>query len=398
MNDTLKKYNSLIRQHVDNLIVASTPSNPAWNVEHSLAMSDVNRQTKSSKTAKWNYIDSCMITALMSLYEATKELHILNFCDNFVSYYIDNDGEILGYDMKDFNIDDINGGRNLIKLYQYTKKTKYKHAADILYIHLTQQPRTKEGSFFHKGIYPNQIWLDGLYMGQVFYSIYEKLYNNCKNFDDIFHQFAVCHSKMFDKNAKLYYHGYDSTKEIFWADKCTGLSKSFWLRSNGWLLCALVDCLEIFVSSVPKLKYSQLIEQLNQLLDGMMQYQDQGMFYQVVDKVRQEGNYLETSGTAMVAYACLKAHRLGFRSNGYCEGQKIFAAICEHYLKVVENKLSLGGIVLVSGLGPKDNNRRDGSYEYYVSEPVVKDDAKGVMPFLLAYVELLLYNSFDKTV
>jgi unsaturated rhamnogalacturonyl hydrolase len=383
MDEIIKNYGSKIMSHLDSMIQGSTPTAPLWNIEHKLGHIG---QASKPKQVKWNYIDGCMITALLDLYDFTKQQHILDFCQEFVSHYIDDTGNILGYKKSDFNIDDINGGRNLLTLFELSGKTKFKLACDKLYQQVQEQPRTIEGNFFHKGIYPSQVWLDGLYMGQVFYAMYKKHILKSCDFDDTFEQFRNVHNIMFDKNKKLYYHGYDSTKQIFWADKKTGLSPSFWLRSNGWLLCALVDTIQVI--GVTTAKVNELINQLNELLDGIMQYRDEGMFYQVIDK-KDERNYLETSGSSMVAYACLKASRLGLRPHGAQEGKNIFKAICDKYLEIKDNKMSLCGINLVSGLGPYDNLRRNGTFEYYISEPIVCDDAKGIMPFVLAYIEIL---------
>jgi unsaturated rhamnogalacturonyl hydrolase len=197
---------------------------------------------------------------------------------------------------------------------------------------------------------------------------------------------------MYDKHKHLYYHGYDSSKEMFWSDKETGLSKNFWLRSIGWYTVGLVDVLG-FMDEQMYDEYHTIQEILKKSIDGILEYQDKDskMFYQVPNYPKREGNYLETSGSAMIAYAILKGVRLNVLPERYRQiGVDIFNGICDRYLSKNENgELNLGGICLVAGLGPDNNRRRDGSYEYYISEPVVENDAKGVGPLIMAYTEMI---------
>ncbi|MGN0168013.1 MAG: glycoside hydrolase family 105 protein, partial [Acetatifactor sp.] len=245
--------------------------------------------------------------------------------------------------------------------------------------------------FWHKKIYPNQVWLDGLYMGQPFYMEYETKFNDKKNYGDIFAQFANVVKHMRDESTGLYYHGYDASREAFWCDKETGLSKNFWLRAIGWYSMALLDTLsKCEPGEEYKAEYDNLKTVFVQLMDDMLKFQDEsGMWYQLPALGGKEPNYLETSGSAIMAYSLLKGVRLGFLPENYREyGLKAFNGICDRYLKETDGSLNLGGICLVAGLGPADNTRRDGTFEYYMSEPVVENDAKGVGPLLLAYTEL----------
>lgn len=192
---------------------------------------------------------------------------------------------------------------------------------------------------------------------------------------------------MFDEKKHLYYHGMDCSGRAFWADKKTGLSKSFWLRAIGWYLAALADLAEICEGEDRRVISALLCE----ALDGIAGYADAdtGMYYQVVDCGKKDGNYLETSGSSMVAYAMMKGARLGAADKKYAVlGKKTFDGICKKYLREEGDALTLGGICLVAGLGPENNPRRDGTYEYYISEPVVENDAKGVAPFILCYTEI----------
>ena len=367
-----------IDRYIDRLLDGSTPDAPLWNIEN----------IRLGKKPAWNYIDGCMITALLCASEITGEKKYFDFAENFIDYYDFDDGTIRGYSKEKFNLDDVNEGKVLFELYEKTHKEKYKKAISLLESQLEEQPRTATGNFWHKQIYPNQIWLDGLYMGQVFSALYKKYFGN-KDYSDVVNQYKSVRKLMFDENKKLYYHGCDCSKKAFWADKETGCSKNFWLRSIGWFCISLIDIIEFIDDENAK---SELVKIFAEEIDGISQYADKetSMYYQVVDKGGEEGNYLETSGSSMIAYAMMKGARLGVIDGKYAEqGRKTFDGICKKYLSISENgDLNLGGICLVAGLGPEDNPRRDGSYEYYISEPVVENDAKGVAPFVLCYTEV----------
>ena len=366
-----------IRQYIDELIEKSTPDKPIWNIE----------KIREGKGASWNYIDGCMITAILGMYECTQDEKYLKFADEFTSFYIEEDGNIKFYDIEEYNLDNINAGKNLYKLYDLTGKEKYRKAIDTLYKQLQGQPRTTSGNFWHKLIYPNQVWLDGLYMTQPFYMAYETRFNKMDNYMDIYRQFLNVEKNMKDPETGLYYHGYDESKEMFWCDKETGLSQNYWLRSLGWFAMSLVDTLEEMDEQI-FYEYRKLMSIFKDFVDSMLKYQDEetGMWYQVPDKGDRAGNYLETSGSAMMSCAIMKGVRLGYLPERYrAYGVKGFKGIEKRYLGEKDGELSLGGICLVAGLGGKD--MRDGSYEYYISEPVVENEAKGVAPFLLAYTE-----------
>lgn len=367
-----------IDKYIDRLLDGSKPEAPLWNIEN----------IRQGKPAHWNYIDGCMITALLCASEITGEKRYADFAENFIDYYVNEDGTIRGYSMDKFNLDDVNEGRVLFDLYKSTGKEKYKKAIFMLREQLEKQPRTNTGNFWHKKIYPNQIWLDGLYMAQVFYTRFQKEFGG-GDYSDIVAQFKNVRKYMFDENKKLFYHGCDCSKTAFWADKDTGCSKNFWLRAIGWFCVSLADNIDYMDDENSR---NELIAIFREAIDGIAQYADPetGMYYQVVDRGGSEGNYLETSGSSMIAYAMMKGARLGVIGKKYSEmGKKTFDGICNKYLRISEDgELNLGGICLVAGLGPEDNRRRDGSYEYYISEPVVDNDAKGVAPFVLCYTEV----------
>ena len=372
--------NELIDKYIEKLMT-SAPDKPLWNIE-AITM---------GKKLSWNYIDGCMMTSLIELYKTTHNQKYIDFVKKFTDFYVFEDGTLRGFDPNKQAVDDICESRILFDLYDLTKEEKYNKAIEYTFNALKNQPRTKEGNFWHKKIYPNQIWLDGLFMAQPFYTRYQTLRNK-KDYADIVNQFKNVFNIMYDKQKHLYYHGYDSSRQMFWADKETGLSKNFWLRSIGWYVVGLVDVLGYMDEQMYD-EYHTIKEILKISIDGILEYQDKNskMFYQVPNYPNREGNYLETSGSAMVAYAILKGVRLDVLPERYRQiGVDIFNGICNKYLSQDENgELNLGGICLVAGLGPENNTRRDGTYEYYISEPVVENDAKGVGPLIMAYTEMI---------
>lgn len=373
----------IIDQYIEKLMT-SKPDMPLWNIE----------SIKQGKKPAWNYIDGCMMVSLLELYKTTKEEKYLNFVKNFVDYYVHEDGTILGYDKEKYSTDDVSETRVLFDLYAYTKEEKYLKAIELVHEQILTHPRTKEGNFWHKKIYPNQVWLDGLYMMQPFYTRYETQLNKMQNYMDIVQQFKNVYELMRDPKTGLYYHGYDSSKTMFWADPETGLSKNFWLRSLGWFTVAMIDVFEYMDEQMFDERHT-IMAMFKETVDSILKFQDSKskMFYQVPNFPGREGNYLETSGSSMIAYAILKGVRLKALPPRYQQlGLEIFEGICSTYLTIKNEDLNLGGICLVAGLGPENNLRRDGSYEYYMSEPIVENDAKGVGPFIMAYTEVKRLN------
>ena len=366
-----------IDAYIDRLIRDSSPEAPMWNIE----------SIRQGKKPHWNYIDGCMITALMEISAIKNDKRYFDFAERFIDYYVREDGSILGYNIEKYNLDDINEGRVLFELYERTGKEKYRLAIEKHKEHLDTQPRTELGSFWHKLIYPNQVWLDGIYMAQVFSTLYAK--HSSGDYSDPVMQIKNVRRYMKDAKSGLYYHGFDCTRSMFWANKGTGLSKNFWLRSIGWFAVAMVDIIDIMGENADK----ELVEIFRDLMESMIKYRDEDskMYCQVVNLPDKEGNYFETSGSSMIAYAMMKGARIGVIDKQFSVfGKETFDGICERYLGFdAEGNLNLGGICLVAGLGPENNTRRDGSYEYYISEPVVENDAKGVAPFILCYTEVL---------
>ena len=371
MNETIERY---IRE----LIRRSTPRRTAWNLE----------KIREGKDVSWNYIDGCMLTALLAMTEITGDDRYAAFVEKVADSFVREDGSIDTFRPEKHALDDYNEGRILFPMYIRTGNEKYRKAAEMLYRSLMNQPRTEEGNFWHKEIYPNQVWLDGTYMALPFLAMYENTFGKGE-IRDIMEQLRTVRKKMRDPETGLYYHGYDASRKAFWADPETGLSPNFWLRAIGWYSLALVDLTEMIPKGMEERE--ELAETLRELMESISAYADPetGMYMQVVNQAGREGNYPETSGSAMIACAMLKGSRLGVLNETFRElGKKTFDGIVRNHLKVRDGMVELDNICLVAGLGPEDNRRRDGSYDYYISEPVVSNDAKGAAPFVLCYTEI----------
>ncbi|MBS5063270.1 MAG: glycoside hydrolase family 88 protein [Hungatella hathewayi] len=371
----------ILDRYIDQLLEKSSPQAPIWNIE----------KIKEGSKPSWNYMDGCMIKAIIELYHMKKDSKYLEFADNFIDYFVREDGSIRSYNPEDYNLDNVNAGKTLFDLYELTGKEKYRKAIDTVYSQLKSQPRTSTGNFWHKKIYPNQIWLDGLYMAQPFYMQYTLAYEDGLHCEDCCSQFAHVYELMRDTRNGLYYHAYDDSRQAFWCDKVTGLSDNFWLRALGWYAMALIDTMEIMPERLHREK-AELHRVYQELIDAMLPYQDQesGMWYQVVNRGGIAPNYLETSGSAIFAYAIMKSVRLGFLDETYfAYGKKAFDGICEKYLSEKNGELQLDGICLVAGLGNRE--MREGTFDYYMREPIVKNEAKGVAPLILAYIEILFH-------
>lgn len=370
----------LLDEYIDYLMEHSDSEHPAWNLE----------MIRSWKSNKWNYIDGCMITGILELYEITGEARFLDFADRFLSGFVEEDGHIRTYDPEEYSLDNVNPAKNLFPLYDLTGKEKYRKAIELVRSQLNTMPRTPEGNFWHKLIYPNQVWLDGIYMALPFYMEYEKRFDAQKDCQDICRQIANVEIRMRDPKTGLYYHGYDASRKMYWADPDTGCSPNFWLRAEGWFIRGLVDVLEIMKDLPMQAESVHLQHMLLDLARALSKYQDpSGLWYQLIALPELEGNYLETSGTALISAALLKAVRLGFLPESFrAIGEKAFYGIVDHRLtKNADGTPCVTGICLVAGLGGEQH--RDGSVTYYLSEPVVQNDAKGVGPLLLAYTEML---------
>lgn len=380
-SERFAKTDALIKK----LMRETTPQSPMWNTEK------LGREN-------WNYVNGCMMKAFVDLYAATGNNEYMDYADNFMDYYINEDGSIPLYSMSAYNLDNINSGKVLFDLYAYTGKEKYNKAADTLYAQLEKQPRTNGGNFWHKQTYPYQVWLDGLYMAMPFYARYDGLNNASGNFEDIYKQYKNVYEILRDKNTGLYYHGYDESRAQSWADLETGLSANVWLRACAWYAMSLVDTIELLPSATAEQTAvrREMTAIFSEMMSAMRRYQDDsGLWYQVVDKAGEKGNYLETSGSAGLAYSMLKGARLGYLPQEYyTAGKKAFNALCDDKLSVNGSDIVLKDICIVAGLGGSSSTAngyksRDGSYEYYIAEKVGTNDAKAAAPLIYAYCELL---------
>jgi len=340
----------------------STPQNPLWQHERN--------------GGRWDYVDGCVLKAALDWGE-------LEYVREYINTYISDDGNIATYCSEDYNCDNINEGKVLFPLYAITGNEKYRRAIERLMTQLLYQPRTPEGNFWHKQIYPNQIWLDGLYMVQPFYIEYALYTRQDALIQDSLRQFSNVRRLMRDPETGLYYHAYDASRESFWCDKQTGCSPNFWSRAMGWFAMALVDAYELVHAE-------ELSEILRELLDALLPYRDTEthQLYQVTNLPNEPRNYKETSASCAIAYAFMKGARTGALPASYA----IFGI--EMLDGVLRNKFDgndLTDICLVAGLGGMPGkgsyNVRDGSVAYYLSEPRVTNDGKGVAALMFAVKE-----------
>lgn len=329
---------------------------------------------------EWNYEDGCLFLGTAAMYRATGDEEYLKYIEKMVSPYVKENGEIISYHIEEYNLDFINAGRIFYFLYDITGEERYKKACHTLMTQLKYQPRLKTGNFWHKLIYPFQVWLDGLYMGQPFYLEYENRWGGRQHYYDILNQFNQVRAYLYDEKTGLYYHAYDEYKERVWADPKTGLSPNFWLRSIGWYLMALADCYELVPEELYDVK-AQFARLLREAVHGILRWQDEktGLFYQLPVLPEETGNYLETSGSLMAAYAILKGCIQGalLYDKYFDTGKQIYEAVLKQkFYQDEAKKFHLSGTCMVAGLGP--GKERDGSVSYYLSEPVVDDDVKAV--------------------
>jgi unsaturated rhamnogalacturonyl hydrolase len=341
-----------------------------------------------SPSEKWNYEQGLMLEALHQMWLFTKDQRYFDFIRRNIDQYVDESGNIKTYKYEDFNLDNVAVGRALLTLYETTENVKYKNAADTLRQQLKNQPRTHEGGFWHKQIYPYQMWLDGLFMAEPFYAWYAKKFNEPGSFNDIVNQFVFIAKHTRDRKTGLLYHGWDESKQQRWAHQETGCSPHFWGRAMGWYAMALVDVLDFLPKNHPR--RSELISILKDVSAATLRVRDQKthLWYQVLDQGAREGNYLEASASCMFTYAFTKgAHK------GYLD-KKYLAAAKESFQGIVKNLVSVDAKGLVDllhtcqGAGLGGNPYRDGSYEYYIGERQRTNDMKGYGPFLLAALEL----------
>jgi unsaturated rhamnogalacturonyl hydrolase len=344
-------------------------------------------QIDDSRRPKWDYVHGLVLMSFQELYKSTKNEKYYNYVKSYADALIDSTGSIKTYNIEEYNLDMIEAGKILFDLYSTSKDNKYLKAMQLLRKQLQDHPRTKSGGYWHKKRYPFQMWLDGLYMGAPFYARYTVEFENGQNLNDVAKQFELIQTYLLDKNTGLFYHGWDESRQMPWANKETGCSPNFWSRSLGWYAMALVDALDYFPANHPKQK--ELVKYLDNLAASLVKVQDKsGLWYQVTDKGGKEGNYLEATGSAMFAYALAKGVNKGYLPQTYKSvANKAFDGLTTTLMKIgKDGTTTLTQCCAVAGLG--GNPYRDGSYNYYINERKKDNDPKATGPFILAALEL----------
>ncbi len=332
---------------------------------------------------KWNYTTGLELKAILDA-----SPNALDYVDAWYDAIIDSTGTIYKYKKSNYSQDHICPGRTLFGLYDLTGKEKYRVAMDTLYSQLLSQPRTPEGGFWHKQVYPQQMWLDGLYMAEPFYAEYTARYvtdslQRAANYADIVHQFTLIYDQTLDPETGLLRHAWDSSHQMFWCNPETGQSDHAWGRAMGWYCMALVEVAEILPDGEGK---DSLVNILNTLYNVLPLYADAetGMWFQVLDQPYREGNYLEATCSAMFTYAWLKGCRLGFLGNREGAVQS-YESLLKNFVTEEDGLVNLNRCCEVAGLGGKENRR--GDYDYYINEKVRSNDPKGIGPLIWAALE-----------
>ena len=371
--------------------LAQTP--PATGTPWSARMAEAVMERRPLVRERWDYETGTVLRGIEELYAETGDRRYYGYIKDNVDAYVQPDGSIETYEIEDYNLDNIKTGSLLFLLDETTDDGRYRAAADLLKRQLDEQPTTSEGGYWHKQRYPYQVWMDGLYMAEPFAVDYALEYLEGEARDEALRhaalQFLLAARYLRDPATGLYYHGWDEAKEQVWADSLTGRSQEFWGRAMGWYAMALVDVLEDFPQSHPN--RDALLDLLQDYAEAVAGVQDpvSGVWWQVLDEPNREGNYLEASASAMFVYALLKGVRLGLLDRDVYLDRAVrgYRGLLDEFVRTGEDGLpSLTRVVSVGGLG--GDNDRDGSFEYYLSEPVVADDPKGVGPFILASLEM----------
>jgi len=328
------------------------------------------------------------LKGIEAVWQNTGNPFYFDYIRNTITSFITPEGTIRTYNLEDYNIDMVNSGKLLLTIYRVTKDENIKNAAFLLRKQLEGQPRTKEGGFWHKKRYPWQMWLDGLYMGDPFYAEFSQLFNQPENFDDVANQIIFMESHTRDPKTGLLYHAWDESKLQKWSNPQTGCSPNFWGRAMGWYAMAIVDVLDYLPENHSKRE--QIISIFKNMTDALIKVQDStsGVWYQILDQGDRQGNYFEASGSSMFVYAMAKAIRKGYLDKGY------YSAVKKGYDGLISTFVTVDSSGLVTltnncqGAGLGGDPYRDGSFEYYISEPVVNNDMKAVGPFIMACVEI----------
>lgn len=342
-----------------------------------------------SKVPKWNYCHGLELLAILEVWQKTGDKKYYDYAYDFADLMVEHDGQIKTYKPHEYNIDRINSGKMLFPIYAESKEERFKKAIDLMRNQMKTHPRTKDGSFWHKKIYPDQVWLDGIYMASPFLAQYAQAFEEAALYDDVVLQILDIHKYAYNSATGLYYHGWDESREQRWANPQTGLSPNFWSRSIGWYMMAMVDVLDFLPENHPG--RSEIITILQNLSSSVEKFRDTetGMWYQVTDQMNREGNYLESTGSAMFIYTWVKGAQKGYLDKSFLEkGKKAYEQFVRKFIKENEDDtVSITNCCAVAGLGG-EKVYRDGSFEYYISEPVRDNDPKAVSPFIAVSILL----------
>lgn len=338
------------------------------------------------KNLKWQYDIAFVGQAIDKLGNVDPKYS--KYMEDYINFFVQEDGTVKNYRIEEYNIDRINPAKNIITLYKRTGEKKYRDAIELHVKQMENHPKTESGGFWHKKIYPSQIWLDGVYMATPFLAQYAKEFNAPQWFDVVAHEIILVYEKTRDEETGLLYHAWDESIQQKWADKETGRSPHFWSRAMGWYMMAIVDVLDFMPKDHPD--RDEIINIFNQTAEALVNVRDPetGLWFQVLDRVGVEGNYAEGSGSAMFTYAFAKGAKQGYLNEKYLTiANEAFDSILEHLIVAdADGYITMTHICGACGLG--GNPYRDGSYEYYVSEKQVNNDPKGVASFIMAALEL----------
>ena len=398
------KFDNLV---INGFLVLNKEDQPYKNYSEWLTYSEMKRVPHSylldfSSKPKWSYVMGIEMEGMLDTYEHYKEGNnaILDYLKEYPAKMIDEKGNITGYKYEDFNLDNVRTAKFILRMHNLFPSKGTEKALKTLFKQLQNQPRTKEGVYWHKAIYANQVWLDGIFMGLPFYCNYAvqtmKPKKAEKYLNDAVDQMVKTDYRTYDEKTQLWKHAWDETHQQFWANKEDGKSQHCWARALGWYVMAMTECLDAMPENYARRQ--EVIDLLNKAMKSVVKYQDKktGVWYDVLD-VKSDKNYLESTASSMFAYVLLKGYRKGYLSEEYLKaGVKAYNGILKQFIKVNADKtISLTRCCAVSGLGPgpgpyvkKPNYKRDGSFEYYMSEPIRDNDAKGVGPFIWASLEM----------
>lgn len=339
----------------------------------------------------FGYAQGVGCRAMLEVGKQTSDDTYFDYVAQWADTLIADDGSIHLYSPEAYNLDFINSGKVLFEIYKKTGNAKYRKAMDRLIRQLKNHPRTCDGGYWHKLIYPHQMWLDGIYMASPFMAQYGATFSKPEWIDEAVNQVTLCHKHTFDASTGLYHHAWDESRTQRWADPETGHSPNFWGRSIGWYFMALVDCLDFIPADHPG--YQRIVGYVRDLAGSLPHYQDNdGLWYQVLDCPEREGNYPEASVTAQFMYAYAKAVNKGYIDASFRQiAEKAFDGLRRVLIKENEDgTLTLTRCCAVGGLG--GNPYRDGSFEYYINEKIRDNDTKATGPFIMGCLQLAAFH------